>query len=367
MCERFVTPVVFGCVFVVLACASQGSSAPFYFSETGHYYDVVGHPGGITWFDADAASQSLRYLARKGHLATVTSQAENDFITANVMPKRPEKFYWLGGYQPPDADEPAGDWQWVTGETWDYTHWNPGEPNGVAEDWLEIYGPLVPETGYWNDLRWGWENWENDPYLVGAYIVEYEGPAFFPDNGHYYDVILHPEGIDWYAAAAEARSLSHAGLIGHLATITSAEENDFITANLMPWSPEKFYWLGGYQPEGSSEPAGGWQWVTGEPWSYSNWNPGEPNNARGDEDFLEVYGPLVPETSYWNDLAWHWYDEPYTVRAYVVEYDTIIPEPSMLVTFGGLFAIAFAGHLLKRRRQRRGRTICLHSRDRRCS
>ena len=49
------------------------------------------------------------------------------------------------------------------------------------------------------------------------------------------------------------------------------------------------YWLGGFQDLTSpnySEPSGGWTWVTGEPWSYTNWFPGEPNNTGGGEDYL---------------------------------------------------------------------------------
>jgi hypothetical protein len=30
-------------------------------------------------------------------------------------------------------------------------------------------------------------------------------------------------------------------------------------------------WIGGYQDSNASEPEGGWNWVTGEPWIYTNW------------------------------------------------------------------------------------------------
>ncbi|MCP3921439.1 MAG: hypothetical protein GY714_02520 [Desulfobacterales bacterium] len=29
--------------------------------------------------------------------------------------------------------------------------------------------------------------------------------------------------------------------------------------------------IGGYQPPGSSEPSGGWSWLSGEKWRYTNW------------------------------------------------------------------------------------------------
>ena len=72
-------------------------------------------------------------------------------------------------------------------------------------------------------------------------------------------------------SAAEVRG-------GYLATITSAQENTFvhnlITANeywINVGVDSRGPWLGGYQPAGSLEPAGGWTWVTGEAFVYQNW------------------------------------------------------------------------------------------------
>jgi len=31
-----------------------------------------------------------------------------------------------------------------------------------------------------------------------------------------------------------------------------------------------------------------WRWVTGEPGSYKNWGPGEPNDASGKENCTEI-------------------------------------------------------------------------------
>jgi hypothetical protein len=66
---------------------------------------------------------------------------------------------------------------------------------------------------------------------------------------------------------------------GYLATITSADENAWVTANLLPLivgtgGGRLGPWIGGFQDTNSpsySEPAGGWTWVTGEPWDYAAW------------------------------------------------------------------------------------------------
>ena len=54
-----------------------------------------------------------------------------------------------------------------------------------------------------------------------------------------------------------------------------------------------YYWLG-RTDEGNE---GVWRWITGESFSYSNWNEGEPNNGLGAEHCLELY-----EGPGWNDV-----------------------------------------------------------------
>ena len=64
-------------------------------------------------------------------------------------------------------------------------------------------------------------------------------------------------------------------------------------------------WIGGYQPSGSPEPAGNWTWVTGEPWTFSAWWPGEPNNSQGKDDALIIcFGGIVGwSNARWNDTG----------------------------------------------------------------
>lgn len=52
-------------------------------------------------------------------------------------------------------------------------------------------------------------------------------PVQWSENGHYYEVIH--EIMDWNQARAAAASRTHLGLTGHLLTVTSAEENSFVT------------------------------------------------------------------------------------------------------------------------------------------
>ena len=154
-------------------------------------------------------------------------------------------------------------------------------------------------------------------------------------NGHFYEVVLVSEGIDWESANVAA---TEAG--GYLATITSAEENDFVhilaVSNPDFWHTSGLYgpWLGGFQPEGSPEPAGGWQWVTGEPFVYTNWSITNPDNGNaGTENRIHFHDGITPEpyTAKWNDLPSDYSEGGRNPCSYVIEY---IPEPATLLLLG---------------------------------
>jgi hypothetical protein len=136
-------------------------------------------------------------------------------------------------------------------------------------------------------------------------------PVINAANGHWYQAVRVPGGINWADARAAAEALIYAGYRGHLATITSAEEQQFFVSQV-PLAPENNGWLGGYQDLAAPdyrEPAGGWRWVTGEPWRFTNWDANQPDNALGAEHAL--HGGVR-----WNDL-------PPTARLniFVVEYE----------------------------------------------
>jgi hypothetical protein len=146
-------------------------------------------------------------------------------------------------------------------------------------------------------------------------------PVYYSVTGHYYDAIAAP-GITWTAAKSAAESQSYAGVNGHLVTITSQGENDFIVANLGGCPG---YWLGGFQPSGSPEPDGGWQWVTGEPWSYTNWYGGGPNNHYGGDQGIHPYGwpEDVIQFPWWEGSGtWNDFPNDIPMNGYIVEYDT---------------------------------------------
>ena len=105
--------------------------------------------GNAFWLNAKSNCEAMG-----GHLVTVTTAAENNFIF-NIWPSG-----WIGLTD--EVNE--GTWKWVTGETYSYTSWNPGEPNNAGnEDYVQFVG-----SGKWNDLP----NGVSLPYVLEfEYIV----------------------------------------------------------------------------------------------------------------------------------------------------------------------------------------------------
>ena len=98
-----------------------------------------------------------------------------------------------------------------------------------------------------------------------------------PRNGHYYSI--EQERSSWYGAKEKAKLLRHAVLPGHLATINTRDEEEWICTELVlpvleaflpsPKSLSAQFWIGGYKSVRD------WSWVTGELWTYPSFKSEE--------------------------------------------------------------------------------------------
>ena len=121
-------------------------------------------------------------------------------------------------------------------------------------------------------------------------------------NGHYYQVVQRKVG--WNTASAEC-----AAMYGHLATVTSAEENAALAKIVTNHGGST--WLGGVR---SSENYNVFVWVTGEEMTYTNWASGEPNDLGG-EQCIHMYA----NNGLWNDFNYN----STSATAYACEWDNL--------------------------------------------
>lgn len=210
-------------------------------------------------------------------------------------------------------------------------------------------------------------------------------PALNPDNGHYYaffngagdERFIRP-AMPFADALTRAASISHLGVPGHLATITSQVEQDFVLKHFKELERSQFrmndkFWIAASDAAVEGE----WRWVagpeagqqfwrgsvdlrghvTGQSFGYQNWPKSssesyffEPNNQPMNrrlnpegEDYLAMslsrYETLWP--SYWNDvIGLDDYDD-FSPRLAIVEF-SVIPEPSSatLISSAGLMLVA---------------------------
>lgn len=109
-------------------------------------------------------------------------------------------------------------------------------------------------------------------------------------KGHIYE--LYDKPTSWETAKLVCENKD-----GHLATITSSEEEKVIES-LIRYGKRTFYNVGATNLENVNE----WKWITGESMSYTNWAIGEPNNVANIERYLSVFNN-ENYFAQWNDTT----------------------------------------------------------------
>lgn len=143
---------------------------------------------------------------------------------------------------------------------------------------------------------------------VGSSCVTYPPsgfgtPQFNSANGKYY--ALSSATATWANADLACRNAG-----GHLATVSNAAENSFLTTI----SGGNTVWIG--YTDQSEE--GNFRWVTGENVVYTNWNSGEPNNS-SNEDYTELN-----TSGGWND------NSSTLANRYIIEFEVSLVQTAGL-------------------------------------
>ncbi|MHC4251801.1 MAG: protein kinase domain-containing protein, partial [Planctomycetota bacterium] len=95
-------------------------------------------------------------------------------------------------------------------------------------------------------------------------------------GGHFYK--LYDQKLSWHDAKAFCEKRG-----GHLVTITSKEENDFVTGLARKADTDAWIGLTDERAEGK------WEWVTGEKVAFRRWAGNEPSNFKGEQHYVLIY------------------------------------------------------------------------------
>ena len=147
-----------------------------------HWYELVEHPEAIGW--QEAREKAIR---RGGHLVTITSEAERQFVglllesmlpwasisTVDPAEKTVTQNPMIGCFiAASKIQTPAtqNHWQWVTGESYEFSSWAKDKPTLMTEN---VIG-TIDGNAQWHDFG---------PDAVShRYIVEYEHETMIQPN-----------------------------------------------------------------------------------------------------------------------------------------------------------------------------------------
>jgi hypothetical protein len=137
-------------------------AAPVQFGSS--YYEYVPDEA-ISWSEASAAASASTFMGANGHLATVTSSAENDFLVDLGPVFSTAQGAWLGGAV--DASQ-TGRWAVgpEAGQLFTFSNFLSGEPNEGPSNVYVFLSDALP--GLWADAGAGVTG------EIAGYFVEYQ-------------------------------------------------------------------------------------------------------------------------------------------------------------------------------------------------
>ena len=320
---------------------SQEIDVAYQMPGTNSFYAFV--PNRTSWLDAYATASSMTFNGVRGHLANITSAEENAFVFSLGLRG------WLGAKR----DE-SSNFAWVdgieAGQPLLYSNWGQNEPNGTYTE------PYLEGAGKWND---------NGTGEIFGFFVEFEAPrteevqgpvSLMPGTQNFYKPVLNWSG-SWNSANSLAEASTYMGTKGHLVSITSAAENEFVRR----LASGQNIWLGGKSsiiPSNSGERKISWNWAGGPEkgisisacdasltptcsGSYSNWDDTSPSRQPDliGEDSLAMLSdhPQTNKSGSWHDCYGYGGCQN-AITGFVIEFDKSLDRQKKSEYFG------YSGH-----------------------
>jgi Ca2+-binding RTX toxin-like protein len=252
-------------------------------------YTIVDGP---SWTQAEANSVKLG-----GHLVAINSSEENTFIWqefSNIQKymvqahgDAPGAFsHWIGLT---DAEQ-EGTWAWTTGQAMTYV--NPPFTNQEGtyrtdENYTRVTWNIPASWTGGIETKGFWQDADTQQYYNGIFYTPTgitETPFIRRGDSAY--VIV--QGPTWEEAEANAVKLG-----GHLVTINDTAEEQFLLSNTS----------GGWIGYTDKSVEGQWVWIDGSPKGYERWDPTNPSNNWGLENYAYLdKGAYIAYGAGWNDI-----------------------------------------------------------------
>lgn len=164
---------------------SIADSGPIQMPGTSHWYQSIS--ASLTWDEAMARAQSMTYNGMVGHLLTITSTAEDSWISREF----PSGVFWMGARDVGQSVYGVRTWQWAVGpdsgttftactQAWwadncspvdgAYTNWHSvlwQQPDGRGSDTAGVFS-VQDNSGWWYD------GIPSDRTNATGYIIEFE-------------------------------------------------------------------------------------------------------------------------------------------------------------------------------------------------
>jgi hypothetical protein len=296
----------------------------------GHYYQIVVHGQPLTWHAAALDAFQRYHSGLPGHLVSVTSAKEHEFLVDKLLGDATAARAWIGLT---DVLR-EGNFRWVTGEPVEYEAWatEPIPQPDNFHEWPghggEDYAIYAKSAGY----PWRWNDLSNDSMheTVSVSIVEFEPPldatkqrsmAFEPiewrksdgGNGHYYRLVLALEPSDWETVRDRAAQTTLNGKPGALTSLETDAEQEFVVNHVLRVCGIRANMIGFCGELGAG--------------ASSRWLSGADVDANG------FRGRLLPGQRAYGELRWmgkHWERRavaddvmPPGWFGYIVEHDAI--------------------------------------------
>ncbi|XP_023136670.3 macrophage mannose receptor 1 [Amphiprion ocellaris] len=224
-------------------------------------------------------------VSRGANLVSIHNQEEENFLA--LYSKASSK--WIGLKHNPTE----GGYSWSDGTPLSHTNWGYGEPNNHEgrEECVEMVSSTNGTQSWWNDLNCdAHQDWicmiakGKDPISP----PEPPPPIPAPDCGtnpgwrknnnicyYYNDTNI----VDYYDALRACY-----GEKALLVTIHNKDEQAYVNS-MVGTGKVSSAWIGMFMFGIAN---GQYMWVDGSPITFTQWNPGEPNNANGEEQCVQM-------------------------------------------------------------------------------